>query len=286
MPIITTPSIITLTAGGGTVNLDIAEPVDIYFIRGTATLTSNWTIQSSNVNSLPLIAGVLYNFKYEADITLDGNTITIFGQTLPPHVADKNMRITAYYNGSVWIVEFIPDVNQNNIIDYNNLLENGFKLLPTVTTGNGFGEEETMLNGDPSPVVVNTPQSGYTPISKLYYKAEPFLKTVHIVGYIFVEDVNETTIGSLQAFVMSSSFMGGSLGTSNLGQYINFPLKVEYSTSSNETGSLAVNSFIDGYLQKNSASTAFTFKINSDQLGNSTAASYRAYVNITIPYGS
>lgn len=120
MPVFNNTQTIELTAGGGTISLDTADTVNLYIIEGTTTLTSNWTIQPIDTLSI-LTVGTIYNFKYEADITLDGNTITIFGKTLPPHLADKNMRITAYYNGSAWEVAFIPDFNQTDILNYNNI---------------------------------------------------------------------------------------------------------------------------------------------------------------------
>lgn len=121
MPVFNNTQDITLTAGGGTVNLDTSDNVNLYVIKGTATLTANWTIQPTDTNSI-LTVGTEYNFKYEANITLDGNDITIFGQTLPPHLADKKLNITAYYNGTAWEVTFVPNVNQTNFINYDDVI--------------------------------------------------------------------------------------------------------------------------------------------------------------------
>lgn len=109
MPIYNNTQIITLTAGGGTENLDVYSPSNLYIIKGVATLTSNWTIQSSGTP----VQGLQYDFKYEAEIDLDGNTITIFGKTLPATLADKTHEITAYYDGVDWEVNFKVDVDEN-----------------------------------------------------------------------------------------------------------------------------------------------------------------------------
>lgn len=108
MPTIDIIQEIELTAGGGTENLDVVSSVSLYIITGTATLTSNWTIQPLGTPVL----GLKYEFKYQADIDLDGNDITIFGKTLPPHLADKKMQITAYYEGTNWEVDFLVDVKE------------------------------------------------------------------------------------------------------------------------------------------------------------------------------
>ena len=109
MPIIHSTEEITLTAGGGTLNLDTTLPVRFYIVKGTATLTSNWTIQPSGT----AVEGMVYEFKYEADINLNGNTITLFGTAIPETLVDKTHQITAYYDGSDWQVNFALNVDEN-----------------------------------------------------------------------------------------------------------------------------------------------------------------------------
>jgi hypothetical protein len=113
MPIIYNTKIDILTSGGGTLNLDITLPVQLYIIQGNATLTSNWTIQPSGVP----IQGVQYDIKWEADITLNGNTITIFGKTMPETLSNKSHEITCYYDGVDWEVNFKIDLDENGSID-------------------------------------------------------------------------------------------------------------------------------------------------------------------------
>jgi hypothetical protein len=112
MPITNNSQIITLTAGGGTQNLPTISPATLYIVQGTTTLTSNWTIQSSGT----AVVGMQYNIKYEATIALDGNTITVFGTTMPSTLVDKSCEITAYYDGTDWEVNFILDLNENGAI--------------------------------------------------------------------------------------------------------------------------------------------------------------------------
>lgn len=109
MPIQNYTQILTLTAGGGTTNLPVASFNTLYIIQGSATLAANWVIQPSGTP----VAGTEYRFRYEADITLNGNSITVFGTAIPETLADKTHQINAYYDGSNWEVNFSVDVDEN-----------------------------------------------------------------------------------------------------------------------------------------------------------------------------
>ena len=109
MPNINTIQEILLTSGGGTVNLPIISPVTLYIVKGLSNLTSSWTIQSSGTP----VKGTEYRFRYEADINLNGNTITVFGTAIPETLVDKTHQINAYYDGSNWEVNFSADVDEN-----------------------------------------------------------------------------------------------------------------------------------------------------------------------------
>jgi len=121
MPIKTETYNIELTAGGGTENLSVDDAIQQYRIysTGSVTLTSNWTIQSTGT----VAAGMRYIYKYEADITLSGNTITIHGATMPEELVDKRGVITADYNGTAWVVVFKPDFNESSIVSSSNIAD-------------------------------------------------------------------------------------------------------------------------------------------------------------------
>ena len=77
---------IQLTAGGGTVNLPVGGYINLFRIYGNVTLTSNWTIQASGTP----VNGQYYEFIYEANLDLNGNNLTVFGEALPENLEDKN----------------------------------------------------------------------------------------------------------------------------------------------------------------------------------------------------
>ena len=135
MPIQNTTQTIDLTAGGGTENLPVFAPTSMYIIQstGSVTLTSNWTIQESGTPT----TGLEYHFRYEADITPDGNTITVFGRALPDTLYDKTHDIIAYYDGTDWEVNFIVDVDENGAIPLSVIESNPFRAVTCCSRNNG-----------------------------------------------------------------------------------------------------------------------------------------------------
>jgi hypothetical protein len=110
---------ITLTAGGGTTNLDVEDMNELYTVvtSGSVTLAANVVIQSSG----SLYEGVFYEFEYEANISANGNTIEFFGTTMPDNLTAKKCRVTAYYDGSAWTVKFLPSMDETGVVGKNQL---------------------------------------------------------------------------------------------------------------------------------------------------------------------
>ena len=275
MPIQNNVQEITITSVGGTVNLDVNSLITLYIIDGAATLSSNSTIQSIGTP----ILGTTFRFNYIANIDLNGYTITIFGETMPEQLANKSHEIVATWNGAVWDVNFIADMLESNTILLSNLESNEWRVLPAVS--------ETMINGDASPIVINSVQSEGTTQSKLYYQCDPHSKTIHITGVIDVVSVDETAVsGSLSVEVIQFTIPDSN--TSALGTFLNVPLVVEYQTlgtiPANSGASVPVNKA--GYLQKGGTFGTVNFVVPAANLGSSVTARYSAYINLTITYTS
>lgn len=99
---------ITLTSGGGTYSISSSNYVENFLIKGSATLTSSWTIEPTGT----YLYGTEVKLLYAADMVLNGNSITIFGATLNEAQAQNNAVIKCLYNGSAWDVSIT-----NNAID-------------------------------------------------------------------------------------------------------------------------------------------------------------------------
>ena len=174
---------IILTAGGGTENLAVSTPITLYIIKGTATLTSSWTIQPSG---LPTI-GMQYNFKYEAGINANGNTITVFGNTMPIELYTKTHEITAYWDGINWEVNFIADMFETETIPHTS-------VAPGDVTFKDVFTPHTTANGNNSPTVnvgfgtVNT----YNP--ELRVRDLKNHNCLEIKGYLMITGVDETAM--------------------------------------------------------------------------------------------
>lgn len=190
MPILNTTHTITLTAGGGTENLPMTSQATLYIITGTATLTSNWTIQPSGT----AILGAEYRFRYQANIDLDGNDITIFGVTLPTNLADKTHEISCYYNGSAWEVNFQIDVDEDGSIP-DSLLQNMEYNSVTVS--------HTMANGQASPSIASNLGAPYGTLgisSDLRVRALPNSNILEVIGSFAINSVDETSVGTSFAY--------------------------------------------------------------------------------------
>lgn len=91
----------TITAGGGTINLSVDESTTSrYIFSGNPTLAASWVIQSTGTP----VEGMEFDIRWYAQVILNGNNVTIFGQALSQEQAESNLKITAYYNGSTWDV--------------------------------------------------------------------------------------------------------------------------------------------------------------------------------------
>lgn len=111
---------IVLTASGGTVSLHTGIPVGEYDITGTATLLASYNITYTGT----LYTNLKYVLNYDATITLNGNTLTIFGLSLDSNQALQKGIITAKYNGSAWVTVFTPDFENDDIIETRHIIDN------------------------------------------------------------------------------------------------------------------------------------------------------------------
>lgn len=108
-----------ITAGGGSHNVDLSLPYSVYYIytSGSVTLTSSWTISDSGTPQ----KGMEIHIRWRANVDLNGNSVTIFGWTLPSELSDKNFSIILYYNGSSWETDVQMDYEEDGTITNSHL---------------------------------------------------------------------------------------------------------------------------------------------------------------------
>jgi hypothetical protein len=267
MPIQNNLKLITLTAGGGTENLPVLAIDNLYVVKGTATLSSSWTIQASGTPG----SGMEYRFKYEADITLGVNTITFFGTTMPETLVDKTCEITAYYDGTDWEVNFIVDVDETGIIPLAVIEQNPFREIPTST--------EVMFDGRDSPVVTNSVQTEGTTNSELYYKVDELGEFIEIYGTVSTFDIDETAVaGDLSVQIMTdSAHILSTIGGLNL----IIPVSMGYLSTIGDVDPIGMKGC---YITKASTFTAVYLVVPAADLGTGTDAQYKGYVSFKVPY--
>lgn len=129
---------IALTSGGGTVNLSVNDPYSDYDITGTVTLAASYVIQASGTP----VKNTKFVFNYEANITLNGNTLTIFGLSLDASQALQSCFIVSKYDGSVWDTQIQPDFENSNVIETRHIINDAVdkdKIAADIA-GNGLGQ--------------------------------------------------------------------------------------------------------------------------------------------------
>lgn len=98
-----------IEAGGGTFNIEEGDLFDAAYVSsGTITLTSNVTIQlhpdfEAALEGADTGKGLLVPIIYDGSgITVDGNTVTIFGVALSEVQAQSKWKGEAFNDGSTW----------------------------------------------------------------------------------------------------------------------------------------------------------------------------------------
>lgn len=267
MPIINNSEIRTLTAGGGTIDLPTNSLTALYIIQGNATLTSNWTIQPQGTAT----AGMEYVFRYEADIDLDGNSITVFGETMPETLADKTHEITASYDGTDWEVNFKLDVAEDGSVPLSVLQSNPFRTLPATS--------EVMFDGVDSPTIFNAVQSEGETASDLQYRVDATNGFIEFIGEIVVYNIDETTVsGDLSVTIMNDA---NHILSTFRGLKWRIPVTLGYHSSITDVEPVSIKG---GVITKSSTFSNVNLQIPSADLGTGTDAQYRGYVTFKIPY--
>lgn len=104
---------ITISSGGGTTNLPIDSSFSRYSVEGTATLAASVVIQSSGTPA----TGTEFRIFYNAELDFNGNTVTIFGLTVPVELQDKKLEIVSSYDGTRWNTKILVDFDDMPFIE-------------------------------------------------------------------------------------------------------------------------------------------------------------------------
>lgn len=119
------PGVLTLVLddAGGTINLDPDNDEGIVEVIGDGApvvLTSNWTITGGGTP----ITGDKFYVNLQGSIDLNGNTLTIFGYSVPSGLAlDGEILVMGYYDGAGWVGIPMPQMTARFVQGSNIVLQ-------------------------------------------------------------------------------------------------------------------------------------------------------------------
>ena len=110
----------TITAlSSGTLNVNVSklptsliDTASVVRVIGTVTLSGNLNISPTGTPSKNAAIKILW----EASVTLSGNSVVIFGETVPDELAATNFVAECVYDGAAWVVNILPDFAGTGII--------------------------------------------------------------------------------------------------------------------------------------------------------------------------
>ena len=95
---------------GTSLTITESKNIDYFLIKGTATLTSNLSI---NVSTKALSEGTRFIFEYHADVTLNSQTLTIAGKSIPARLANNPMTIVVLFDGTNTVVNLLASIEDS-----------------------------------------------------------------------------------------------------------------------------------------------------------------------------
>ena len=126
----------TITAlSSGTLNVNVSklptsliDTASVVRVIGTVTLSGNLNISPTGTPSKNAAIKILW----EASVTLSGNSVVIFGETVPDQLSTKNFIAECIYTGVAWVVNILPDFAGTGIVDSHELANDAVSTAKVV----------------------------------------------------------------------------------------------------------------------------------------------------------
>ena len=116
---------------GTSLALPPSKTVDYYVIKGTATLTSSLTISVDTKNA---VQGDRIVFEYHANVTLNSQTLTIAGKSIPDRLDSSPMLISAVFDGTNTLVTLLPTLEASErTVSNTNIVTNSITAAELAT---------------------------------------------------------------------------------------------------------------------------------------------------------
>lgn len=112
--VLTTGGTLTVSTGAfTTAPFYSADNAMEYRVTGTQTLASSFAISPTGAAT----KDISIRIRWEAACTPSGNTVTIFGATIPEELLSANFIADCLYNGSAWVVNILVDWETASIVN-------------------------------------------------------------------------------------------------------------------------------------------------------------------------
>lgn len=220
----------TLNPAGTTVTIDLDSPTyERYVFTGTGALAGAITITTSGT---PL-KGHTLEIQYNCTFSVGGATITILGVVLNGSLIGKSLLIKAYYNGSSWDTQLIPDFYETKVISNSHIVD------ATIT-----GSKISSATVDPTNL--NTTANTRILVLECSFEANeqcnntviiPVTGTMNKIDYEVIKALSNTDVGTIVPKINGSNV--------TLSSAISIPLSTTINTTGT-TNCTAANTFTAG----------------------------------------
>jgi hypothetical protein len=201
---------------GGSFDFGTHRDVQILYLKGTVSLTSNYSVLYGS----PLEATEIF-ICYSAIVTNTGGTVNIFGEDVPAEYLSKSMTVRAFYNGEGWEILYNPDMSQSSLISTLNMIDEAIttnKIAPGAVTGSKIGLAAVAVNN------LTTAANTSSILRQLSFEANesgdmiislPYAKQITGIIYFIDKRIAGTDDGNIELFINEAS-IGSTVIAQNL----------------------------------------------------------------------
>lgn len=263
----------TVPAGGGTVTLNPATSKGFQVYNsgvGTVTLTSDYTITTTGTPT----DGDEFFVLWSGTVYPDGNTVTIFGETLTDsQVTNGDILIHAVYNGSAWVVL------QGATNAASTVVSKSYAQLQTMVAAGTLEINRKYFINDRNIWVTAVEVNKFALQGEFKMLAPDYQDARGVFGGVWISTMALPTVGDLYSY---NNFMWenltGAVGTAPTGDAVNWACVGTYGSGTwkdwvNKTSSDYVTEI---YLCEYDFTNDWVEKLTDVRRGNEIGCSYQA----------
>jgi len=271
----------TVPAGGGTVSLNpaLSKGFQVYNSgAGTITLTSDYTITATGTP----IEGDEFFILWSGTVYPDGNTVTIFGETLTDsQVTNGDVLVHVVYSSSAWVVL------QGATNPASTVVSKSYSQLQTMVSASTLEINRTYFVNDRNIWITAIEDNRFALQGSFKMLAPDYQDVSGLFGGVWISTMAVPAIGDLYSYnnFMWSS-VTGAVGTAPSGDAVNWLCKGTYGSGTwkdwvNKTGSEYQTEI---YACEYDFTNDWVQLIHDKRRGNKIGASYQSEQVVALGY--